>query len=87
MFKFFHKNSIASQNQSGLKPGDSCTNQLLSITHQILKSLDNGHEVRSVFVDMIKASDKVWHKRLILKLKQNGISGNLLSTLTNFLKF
>ena len=87
MFKFFHKNSIASQNQSGLKPDDSCTNQLLSITHQILKSLDNGHEVRSVFVDMIKASDKVWHKRLILKLKQNGISGNLLSTLTNFLKF
>ena len=35
MFKFFTKNSLISQNQSEFKPGDSCTNQLLSITHQI----------------------------------------------------
>ena len=35
---------------------------------------------------MSKAFDKVWHKGLIFKLKQNGISGNLLSTLTDFLK-
>ena len=35
---------------------------------------------------MSKASDKVWHKGLIFKLKQNAISGNLLSTLTDFLK-
>ena len=52
---------------------------------QIFKSLDNGHEVRFVFLDMSKAFDKVWHKGLIFKLKQNGISGNLLSTLTDFL--
>ena len=35
---------------------------------------------------MPKAFDKVWHKGLIFKLKQNGISGSLLSTLTDFLK-
>ena len=34
---------------------------------------------------MSKAFDKVWHKGLIFKLKQNGILGNLLSTLTDFL--
>ena len=75
MFKFFTENSLISQNQSGFKPGDSCTNQLLSITHQIYKSFDNGHEVCPVFLDMSKAFDKVWHKGLIFKLKQNGISG------------
>ena len=32
------------------------------------------------------AFDKAWYKGLIFKLKQNGISGNLLSTLTYFLK-
>ena len=85
MFKFFTENNLISLNQSGFKPGDSCVNQLLSITHQIFKSLDNGHEVRSVFLDMYKAFDKVWHKGLIFKLWQNGISGNLLSTLTDFL--
>ena len=55
MFKFFTENDLISQNQSGFKPGDSCTNQLLSITHKIYKSFDDGHEVRSVFLDMSKA--------------------------------
>ena len=45
MFKFFTENSLISQNQSGFKSGDSCTNQLLSIMHQINKSFDGGHDV------------------------------------------
>ena len=85
MFKFFTENNLILLNQSGFKPGDSCVSQLLSITHQIFKSLDNVHEVRSVSLDMSKAFDKVWHKGLIFKLKRNGISVNLLSTLTDFL--
>ena len=36
---------------------------------------------------MSKAFYKIWHKDLIFKLKQNGISSNLLSTLTDFSKF
>ena len=87
MLTFFTENSLISQNQSGFKPGDSCTNQLLSITHRIYKYFDDGHEVRSVFLDISEAFDKVWHKGLIFKLKQNGISGNLLSTLADFLNF
>ena len=83
---FFTENSLISQNQSGFKPGDSCTNQLLSTTHQICRSFDDGYEVRSVFLDMSKAFDKLWQKGLIFKLKQNGVSGNLLSTLTDFYK-
>ena len=39
MFKFLTENSLISQNQSGFNPGDSCTNQFLSITHQIYKLL------------------------------------------------
>ena len=49
------------QNQSGFKPGDSCINQLLSITHEIYKSFDDGWELRGVFLDISKAFDKVWH--------------------------
>ena len=59
MFKFFTENNLMSLNQSGFKPGDSLVNQLLPIAHQIFKSLDNGLEVRSVFLDMSKAFDKV----------------------------
>ena len=35
MFSFFLANNLLGSNQSGFKPGDSCINQLLSITHEI----------------------------------------------------
>ena len=38
MFGFFIENDPISQHQSGFKPGDSCINQLLSITHEIYQS-------------------------------------------------
>ena len=85
MFRFFLDNKLISTNQSGFKPGDSCINQLLSITHEIYKSFDDGLEVRSVFLDISKAFDKVWHEGVIFKLKQNGISGDLLNILTDYL--
>ena len=81
MFKFFIENELISPNQSGFKPGDSCINQLFAITHEINKSFDDGFEVGGVFLDILKAFDKVWHETLIFKLKQNGISGNLLNLL------
>ena len=85
IFHFFQENNLISPNQSGLKPGDSCNNQLLSITHEIYKPFDNEFEVRGVFLDISKAFDKVWHKGLLHKLKQNGISGKLLSIIADFL--
>ena len=71
--------------QSGFQPGDSCINQLLRVTHNIYQSLDDDLETRAVFLDISKAFDKVWHEGLLFKLKQNGISGNLLNVITNFL--
>ena len=74
-----------SQNQSGCKPGNSCISQLLSITYEIYKSFDDGREVKDVFLDISKAFNKVWQQVVILKLKQNGISGNLLKIIEDFL--
>ena len=64
MFELFTKNNLISDNQSGFKPGDSCVNQLLSITHKIYQSFDDNLEVRAVFLDISKAFDKVCHKVL-----------------------
>ena len=85
MFEFFSENELISHNQSGFKLGDSCINQLLCTAHDIYQSLDDGLETRGVFLDISKAFDKVWHKGLLFKLKQNGISGNLLNVITDFL--
>ena len=67
------ENDLIFQNQSGFKPGGSCINQLLSITHEVYKSSDDRYKVRGVFVNISKAFDNVWHEGLLLKLKLNGI--------------
>ena len=86
MLKYFLDNNLISPKQSGFRPGDSCINQLPSITRDIFTSFDNGLEVRRVFLNISKAFGKMWHDRLIYKLKQNGIKGKLLCLLTDFLK-
>ena len=85
MFEFFIDNELISSNESGFEPGDSCINQLLCITHDIYKSFDDGLEARAVFLDISKAFDKVWYEGLLYKLKQNGILGNLLNIIKDFL--
>ena len=85
MFRFLLENKLFTPHQSGFKPGDSCINQLLSIAHKTYKYFDDGIEVRSAFLDISKAFDKVWHDEVIFKLEQNSISGDLLNILINFL--
>ena len=87
LFEYFIENDLISPNQSDFEPGDWCTNQLISIVHEIYQSFDDGFEVRGVFfLDISKAFDKVWKNGLIYELKLNRIAGELLDTLTNFLK-
>ena len=56
-----------------------------SISHEKYSSFDEGLEVRSIFFDIAKAFDKASHDDIIFKLTQNGISGNLLNLLRDFL--
>ena len=37
---------------------------------QIYKSIDEGFEIRGVFLDISQVFDKVWHKGLIFKLNK-----------------
>ena len=75
-------------NQSGLHPGDSTINQLISITHTIFKALDCSPpcDAPSVYLEISKAFDSVWHDGLIYKLKRCGVSGETLSLIQSFLK-
>ena len=86
MFSFFLANNLLAPNQYGFKPGDSCINQFLSITHEIYLSFDDGFEVRSVCLGISKTFDKVWHEGIVIKLQQNGISEDLLNILSDFLR-
>ena len=88
LYSYLNTNELITKNQSGFRPGDSTTNQLLYLVDEIHQAFDNydSLEVRAVFLDISKAFDKVWHDGLIFKLEQNGISGNLLKLFHNYLK-
>ena len=49
-------------------------------------AFDKGLEVRGIFVDISKPFDKLWHDGLIFKLCQNGISGDIIKVLRDFLR-
>ena len=83
----FLENKLFTECQSGFLPCDSCTSQLLSITHEIYKSFDCNPsvDVTVPFLDISKAFDKVWHDGLIYKLKSYGVENKLLNQIQNYL--
>ena len=85
MYNHFISNNLITKKQSGFRPNDSVTNQLIYLVHSIHSNLDINVDVRYVFLDMSKAFDKVWHEGLLFKLKQNGIDGKLLTLLESYL--
>ena len=84
---FLDREKLLNRNRSGFWPSDSCVNQLLIITHEIFSSFDCNPslEIRTIFLDISKAFDKVQHEGLIDKLKSFGISGNLLNLIKHYL--
>ena len=87
LYSYLNNNSLITQNQSAFRPGDSATNQLLFIVNEIHEAFEDPKslEVRAIFLDISKAFDKVWHEGLLSKLKQNGISGKLLTLFESYL--
>ena len=71
IYHFLLEERLLNPNQSGFRPSDSCINQLLAITHEIFGAFDCNPtlEVRSVFLDISKAFDKVWHEGLLFKFR------------------
>ena len=85
VFGFLKSNNLLTSCQSGFIPGDSTTFQLLVMYDDFCKSLDNKLTTQSVFFDISKAFEKVWHKGLIYKLHCIGIRGKMLKWFSDYL--
>ncbi len=85
IYNFLKANGLLKTNLSGFTPCDSTINQLINICNKIHCQLDNDDEILAVFLDLSKAFDKVWHKGLLYKLKQIGITGKLLKWIESYL--
>ena len=69
----------------GFRSQHSCETQLLLTTHDLLKERDRGKQVDVAVLDFSKAFDTVPHKRLMGKLEQFGICGEVHSWIAAFL--
>ena len=85
LYNHLQDNNMLSSLQSGFIPGDSTVNQLAYLYHMFTETLDAGKEVRTVFCDISKAFDCVWHEGLIYKLKAAGVSGDVLRWFQSYL--
>ena len=66
LYSHFAFCDLLNPNQSGFRPGDSTVN-LISITHITFKAFDCNPplDIRSMYIDIHKASDRVWHDDLL----------------------
>lgn len=85
LMAYLRSNDLLSENQAGFMPGDSTINQLIIITDKILEAFEKGKEVHTIFLDISKAFDRVWHKGLLLKLRHFGVTGSLLKWFNSYL--
>ena len=85
MYKYCTENKILTWKNSGFKKRDSTIYQLVSFVHTLYNSLDKGKQVTTIYLDVSKAFDRVWHRGLLFKLKQIGIEDPLLSWFESYL--
>ena len=86
LYNYLTSNELLIPQNSGFKKQDGTVNQLTAITDKIYKFLEKSSDVRMVFLDLSKAFDRVWHKGLLHKLKQLGITGPLLEWFKSYLE-
>jgi hypothetical protein len=63
--KYLLNHNIIAHCPSGFTKGDLVNNQLVDITNNIGKVLDDEKEFRIVFCDVSMAFDKVWHRGIL----------------------
>ena len=87
IYNHLTEHSLLSEKQGGYRQNHGTEQQLLYLTHNIYKSLDTRHHFTAIYLDIAKYFDKIWHKGLLFKCKNEfGLSGKLLQWLESYLK-
>ena len=78
-------NNLFANEQHGFVPRRECMTNLLSAMEDWSEAIELGLDTDVIYTDFAKAFDSVPHKRLSLKLKANGIEGDVLKWIRSFL--
>ena len=81
----FLTNNVISERQAAYLKGDSTTQQLLYLVHQIKSSWTKGKITQACFLDVSAAFDKCWINGLLAKLEQIQVEDSCLDLLKSYL--
>ena len=74
-----------SDSQHGFRSGRSVQTNMVDFFNTTTKWLDEGRSFDVIYLDFAKAFDKVCHRRLLVKLEEWGITGEVLEWLKDWL--
>ena len=82
---FLLKNSLLSKHQFGFISGKSLELQLLACVNKWTSAINDNKYIDMVYFNFKKSFDKVSHIKILIKLKDIGITGNILKWIECFL--
>ena len=85
IMEYSEQHTLLEVSQNGFLPGRSCLTNLLAYLENVIKHVDSGLPVDTLYLDFAKAFDKVPHRRLLMKLKAHSIDGVVLEWIRRWL--
>ena len=85
MMRHLESNNILTDCQYGFRSRRSCDTQLVTLVHELTKSMTGRVQVDMIVMDFSKAFDKVPHQRLLSKLHYYSVQGTTLNWIRSFL--
>ena len=85
MLDHLMKHDILADPQHGFVPGRDCMTQLLLCLDEWTQMIEDNKAFDVIYTDFAKAFDSVAHQRLLVKLQNYGIGGDVLNWIRSFL--
>ena len=83
--EYLNNHELIHPSQHGFLKNKSCLTNLLTFLENVTKDVDKGLPVDVIYLDFMKAFDKVPHKKLIEKMRALQINENIINWVTNWL--
>ena len=84
VLRFLEMHNKITPFQHGFRPGYSCATQLLMVSEDFSTYMELHSDFDCIYLDFAKAFDRVSHHKLINKISNIGIQGNLLLWISDF---
>ena len=85
LYHWLEQNRVLNNNQAGFRKKSRTEDQLFRMIQNIIDGFQEKKSTTAVFIDLQQAYDRVWKKGLLIKMRELGIHGKMLSWIQAFL--